>query len=149
MSLIAKAKEALKKKSEETEEIVSSDEEVSLNEDGFDFYKKKWVLAPHMNEISRGNLQLIPIECLLTHYILKYDYHCLYIALDNQETGDDYEIYEFEWVEDGENPDGEKNDPEFKEVESSLNAVECSRFLADRIKEGYKIYIPERKEFDE
>ncbi len=144
MSLLSKVKESLKKQEEVDE--TSSEEESNDIEDHFEFYEKKWVLAPHMDEILQGNLELIPVECLFTHYILRYEYHCLYIALDDHETGDDFEIYEFDWIGEYDNPE-EKIEPEFKTVESSLTAIECGKFLADRIKEGYKIYIQERKEF--
>ena len=44
---------------------------------------------------------------------------------------------------------GEKEDPEFKEVTHTINAQDCAKFLAQRISEGYLIYIPERLEFEE
>lgn len=163
MSLLERTKAALQKKSEEEpsdkknilepteeEEESSSEDEMEFEKE-FDFMNKKWVLAPHMEEISNGQLNLIPVECLFTHYILKYGFHCLYIALDDHESGDDFEVYEFDWMEDFDfNGDThEKWEPDFKVVESSLTASECGRFLADRIKEGYRIYIEERKEFGE
>ena len=151
MSIFNKAKDAYLKKLVESineEESSSSDEEEIKVEEFFQLFEKKWVLAPNMDEISGGNLNLIPIECMLTHCILKYDFHCLYIALDNHETGDSFEIYEFNWVGVSDEHAGEKVEPEFTEIESTLSAVETARFLADRIKDGYMIYIEERKEFE-
>lgn len=150
MSIFSRAKEAhLKKLEEEKEETqFSSDDDEPNVEESFQLYEKKWILAPNMQEISKGELNLIPIECMLTHYILKYDFHCLYIALDNHETGDAFEIYEFNWIGVSDEHAGEKFEPEFTEIESTLSAVETARFLADRIKDGYMIYIEERKEFE-
>lgn len=147
MSLFAKAKEAYRKRLEEDE--FSSDEDDAPDVvESFNFLEKKWVLAPNMNQIAEGNLELVPIECLLTHYILRYDIHCIYIALDNHETGDAFEIYEFNWIGESDTHHDEKIEPEFTQIESGLSAVETGRFLADRIRDGYMIYIEERKEID-
>jgi len=51
-----------------------------------------------MNEIFKGRFELIPIECVLTMYILRCYNICYYIVLDNSDTGDDFSIYEFEWI---------------------------------------------------
>jgi len=147
MSLIQKVKESLKAKKElEDEEITEEDDDEPRFVEFFQLYDKKWIIAPHMEEILQGDLSLVPVECIFTHYILRYDFHCLYVALDNHESGDEFEIYEFEFpLEKG----NEEFEPDFVQVESSLNSVECGRFLAERIKEGYRIYIQERVEFGE
>ena len=148
MSLLKRVKESLKKKIEEDEEYVEdiveeNIEEIFNFEESFNFYDKKWVIAPFMNEIRAGDLEKIPIECMFSHYILfSLDFHCYYIGLQNHENGDEFEIYEFDWV-------GEVEEPEFKEITQTMNAVDCARFLAQRISDGYLIYIPERLEFDE
>lgn len=152
MSLIQKVKESLKKKAEEQEFESSDDEEEIHFPESFQLYDKKWILAPHMDEIIQGDLSMVPVECIFTHYILRYDYHCLYIALDNHETGDDFEIYEFEFPREEDNAHGIKNDefePDFVPVETTINAVDCGKFLAERISEGYRIYIQERIEFED
>lgn len=171
MSLLARARESfLKKKELEKHESVNEDckEEIAKEDsedevigevtrededdipeipNTFELYEKKWEIAPFMDEISAGDLTLVPVECLFTHYILRYGTHCLYVALDNHDTGDDFEIYEFDFpLERGK--EDEDPDIDFKEVESSLNSIEVAHFLGDRIKEGYKIFIPERKEFE-
>lgn len=139
---------------EVTESLIEEEETDDLDipyiDSSFDFYGKKWVLADHMKEILEGNYELIPIECLFTHYILRYDFHCLYIALDDHNTGDDFEVYEFEWVGEHISHHGENEmiEPDFVVVESSLTAIECSHFLIERIKEGYQIFIEKRKEFE-
>lgn len=148
MSLLNRVKESLKKKIEEDEEYVEDTIEENVDEifnfeESFNFYDKKWVIAPFMNEIKAGDLEKIPIECMFSHYILfSLDFHCYYIGLQNHENGDEFEIYEFDWV-------GEVEEPEFKEITQTMNAVDCARFLAQRISDGYLIYIPERLEFDE
>lgn len=163
-SILERAKEAYRKKKQEKleqeqkqkqiqdsdiqEENIESESESVEFEDDFELFDKKWVLAPFMDEISEGDLTKVPIECIFTHYILRYSYHCLYIALDDHETGNDFEVYEFDYIEPQEDH-GEKFDPDFNVVEESLDAAECGKFLAERIKEGYKIYIEERKEFGE
>ena len=118
-------------------------EEAPDFEESFNFYEKKWVIAPFMNEIKAGDLEKIPVECMFSHYILfSMEYHCYYIGLQNHENGDEFEIYEFDWV-------GEAEEPEFKEITQTMNAVDCAKFLAQRISDGYLIYIPERIEFEE
>jgi len=101
------------------------------------------VIAPFMKEIKAGDLEKIPIECMFSHYILfSIDFHCYYIGLQNHENGNEFEIYEFDWV-------GETEEPEFKEISQTMNSIDCARFLAQRINDGYLIYIPERLEFEE
>jgi hypothetical protein len=150
MSILKRVKESLKKKIIEDEEYVEDGEDESEQLDGvtnfeesFNFYDKKWVIAPFMNEIRAGDLEKIPIECMFSHYILfSTELHCYYIGLQNHENGDEFEIYEFDWV-------GEAEEPEFKEITQTMNAVDCAKFLAQRLSEGYLIYIPERLEFEE
>jgi hypothetical protein len=147
MSLLDRVKQSLKQKDSEDDAVLEEsdiDEEQQPDfDESFTFYEKKWVIAPFMNEISGGDLEKIPIECMLSHYILfSQDLHCYYIGLQNHENGDEFEIYEFDWV-------GEEEDPEFKEITQTINAQDCAKFLAQRIIEGYLIYIPERLEFEE
>jgi hypothetical protein len=146
MSLLDKVKQSLKKKETEETTEFGSDFEEDENpdfEESFTFYEKKWVIAPFMNEIRAGDLEKIPIECMFSHYILfSRELHCYYIGLQNHENGDEFEIYEFDWV-------GEEEEPEFKEITQTINARDCAKFLAERISEGYLIYIPERLEFEE
>jgi hypothetical protein len=118
MSLLDRVKQSLKKKdsedSENVEVLEDAEDKQELEEspdfeESFNFYEKKWVIAPFMNEIRAGDLEKIPIECMFSHYILfSIDFHCYYIGLQNHENGDEFEIYEFDWV-------GEAEDPEFKE----------------------------------
>jgi hypothetical protein len=145
MSLLSRVKLSLEKKEEEVEEdgSESADESHSDFEESFNFYEKKWVIAPFMTDIHKGELEKIPIECMFSHYILfSREYHCYYIGLQNHENGDEFEIYEFDWV-------GEGEDPEFKEITQTINARECAIFLAQRISDGYLIYIPERLEIED
>jgi len=150
MSLLERAKLSLKKKeAEEAEELGEDgedgeDREVNNDfEESFNFYGKKWVISPFMNEISKGDLEKIPIECMFSHYILfSQEFHCYYIGLHNHESGDEFEMYEFDWV-------GEAEEPEFKEITQTINAQDCAKFLAQRIFDGYLIYIPEREEIED
>ena len=147
MSLLERVRQSLKEKDEEEATVaVESDAEDDENpdfEEYFTFYDKKWVIAPFMNEIRAGDLDKIPIECMFSHYILfSRELHCYYIGLQNHENGDEFEIYEFDWV-------GEEEEPEFKEITQTINARDCAKFLAERISEGYLIYIPERLEFED
>jgi len=146
MSLLDRVKQSLKEKEAEETGELESDVEEEQNpdfEESFKFYEKKWVIAPFMNEIRGGDLEKIPIECMFSHYILfSRELLCYYIGLQNHENGDEFEIYEFDWV-------GEEEEPEFKEITQTINARDCAKFLAERISEGYLIYIPERLEFEE
>jgi hypothetical protein len=158
MSLLDRVKQSLKKKdaedaenaedAEDAENAENAEDSEKLEEspdfeESFNFYKKKWVISPFMNEIRGGALEKIPIECMFSHYILfSMDFHCYYIGLQNHENGDEFEIYEFDWV-------GEEEEPEFKEITQTMNSIDCANFLAQRISEGYLIYIPERLEFEE
>jgi len=141
-NVAAEAAEAEEAEEDFAKEVVEEAEEPDF-EESFNFYKKKWVISPFMNEIRGGELEKIPIECMFSHYILfSFDSHCYYIGLQNHENGDEFEIYEFDWV-------GEAEEPEFKEITQTMNAIDCANFLAQRISEGYLIYIPERLEFEE
>ena len=157
MSLLERVKQSLKKIEENIADDVGSssakdagedagedaDEEYPDFEESFTFYKKKWVITPFMSEIRKGDLEKIPIECMFSHYILfSRELHCYYIGLHNHESGDEFEMYEFDWV-------GEDEDPEFKEITQTINARDCAKFLAQRISEGYFIYIPEREEVED
>jgi hypothetical protein len=152
MSLLNRVKQSLKEKKDAVEDATEDavedaaediEQDAADFEESFNFYNKKWVIAPFMNEIRGGNLEKIPIECMFSHYILfSFDFHCYYIGLQNHENGDEFEIYEFDWV-------GEAEEPEFKEITQTMNAIDCANFLAKRISEGYLIYIPERLEFEE
>jgi hypothetical protein len=146
MSLLDRVKQSLKQKDEEESAPVDSDAEEDEHpdfEESFTFYEKKWVICPFMNEIRAGDLEKIPIECMFSHYILfSRELHCYYIGLHNHESGDEFEISEFDWV-------GEEEEPEFKEITQTINARDCAKFLAQRISDGYLIYIPERLEFEE
>jgi hypothetical protein len=148
MSLLDRVKQSLKEKNLEDDENEDNIEDIEQEEapdfeESFNFYEKKWVIAPFMNEIKAGDLEKIPVECMFSHYILfSMEYHCYYIGLQNHENGDEFEIYEFDWV-------GEAEEPEFKEITQTMNAVDCAKFLAQRISDGYLIYIPERIEFEE
>jgi len=91
-------------------------------------------------------------------YILRCYNICYYVVLDNSETGDDFSVYEFEWIggdgerthgvsEHGEHGHGEKQedkDPEFVEYATNMTALDAGKFLRDKIEEGYYIYIQER-----
>jgi hypothetical protein len=108
-----------------------------------------------MSEIFKGRFDLIPVECVLTMYILRCYNICYYVVLDNSQTGDDFSVYEFEWIggdgermmeiEHGEKKEKqEEKDPEFIEYAINMTALDAGKFLRDRISEGYYIYIQER-----
>ena len=170
MSLLKKIKENISKREEEVE--VGDEEkddfvEIPTMLPSFTFYGHNWVVAPFMSHIFEGRFDLIPVECVLTMYILRYYNICYYVVLDNSETGDDFSIYEFEWIgadgerahsvsehgesmmeiEYGEHKNSEKledKDPEFVEYATNMTALDAGKFLRDKISEGYYIYIQER-----
>jgi hypothetical protein len=101
MSLLKKIKENISKREEDGEVINMEEEdfvEIPTMLPSFTFYGHNWVVAPFMNEIFKGRFELIPVECVLTMYILRYYNICYYVVLDNSETGDDFSVYEFEWI---------------------------------------------------
>jgi len=150
MSIFEKAKEALRlrKLKEESQEDDNEQEDEEFERELL-FYDKEWTIAPHMEEILNGNYSLIPIECMLTHYLLKHHtMHTYYIALDNHESGDEFEVYEFNWVDNPSNKDNgeeEHYEPEFS-LFGNVNSVDAAKFLVERVEEGYVIYIEKRKE---
>ena len=169
MSLLKKIKENISKRGEEVEEVDEVEEdfvEISSMLPNFTFYGHNWVVAPFMSEIFKGRFDLIPVECVLTMYILRCYNICYYVVLDNSQTGDDFSVYEFEWIgadgertpsvsEHGESEHGEREhsenkekheekDPEFIEYAINMTALDAGKFLRDRISEGYYIYIQER-----
>ena len=103
MSLLKNIKEKLSKQRREEDIEVNDDEEEDFVEiptmlPSFTFYGHNWVVAPFMSHIFEGRFDLIPVECVLTMYILRCYNICYYVVLDNSETGDDFSIYEFEWI---------------------------------------------------
>ena len=171
MSLLKKIKENISKREEDGEVINMEEEdfiEIPTMLPSFTFYGHNWVVAPFMNEIFEGRFELIPVECVLTMYILRCYNICYYVVLDNSETGDDFSVYEFEWIggdgerahcasehcerthgvlEHGEHGHKEKQedkDPEFVEYATNMTALDAGKFLRDKIEEGYYIYIQER-----
>lgn len=167
MSLLKKIKENISKREEEEVEVNEEEEEdfveIPTMLPSFIFYGHNWVVAPFMNEIFKGRFDLIPVECVLTMYILRCYNICYYVVLDNSQTGDDFSVYEFEWIgadgerahsvsehgshEHGEHGHGEKQedkDPEFVEYATNMTSLDAGKFLRDKISEGYYIYIQER-----
>lgn len=169
MSLLKKIKENISKREEEEVEVGDEEEEdfveIPTMLPNFTFYGHNWVVVPFMSEIFKGRFNLIPVECVLTMYILRCYNICYYVVLDNSETGDDFSVYEFEWIgADGErimeiehrerensasdhNVNKEKQedkDPEFVEYATNMTALDAGKFLRDKIGEGYYIYIQER-----
>lgn len=170
MSLLKKIKENISKREEE-EEVINNEEEDDFVEiptmlPSFTFYGHNWVVAPFMSQIFEGRFDLIPVECVLTMYILRCYNICYYVVLDNSETGDDFSVYEFEWIggdgerahsvseprehehiahENSANKDKqEEKDPEFVEYATNMTALDAGKFLRERIAEGYYIYIQDR-----
>lgn len=166
MSLLEQIKKNISKREDEAEEVSHDEEdfvEIPTMLPSFTFYGHNWLVAPYMSEIFNGRFDLIPVECVLTMYILRCYNICYYVVLDNSETGDDFSIYEFEWIggdgerahsasehcshEHGEHKKGEKQeekDPEFVEYATNMTALDAGKFLRDKIEEGYYIYIQER-----
>ena len=154
MSLLKKIKENISKREEDTDVYEEEDDFVEIPSmlPNFTFYGHNWVVAPFMSEIFKGRFDLIPVECVLTMYILRCYNICYYVVLDNSDTGNDFSIYEFEWIGgDGERmmeiEHGEKKedkDPEFIEYAINMTALDAGKFLRERISEGYYIYIQER-----
>ncbi len=149
MSLLQKIKENISKRGKEVNEEYLV--EIPSMHQTFIFYGNNWVVAPFMSEIFKGRIDLIPIECVLTMYILRCYNMCYYIVLDNNNTGDDFSVYEFEWIgADGEREHcankekHEDTDPEFIEYATNMTALDAGKFLRDKIDEGYYIYIQER-----
>ena len=100
MSLLKKIKENISKREEE--EVINEEEEdfveIPTMLPSFTFYGHNWVVAPFMSHIFEGRFDLIPVECVLTMYILRCYNICYYVVLDNSQTGDDFSVYEFEWI---------------------------------------------------
>jgi len=164
MSLLKKIKENISNREEE-EEVINTEEEedfvqIPMMLPSFKFYGDNWIVAPFMRQIFEGRFELIPVECVLTMYILRCYNICYYVVLDNSETGDDFSVYEFEWIggdgerthcvsehsshEHGHSEKQEEKDPEFVEYATNMTALDAGKFLRDKIGEGYYIYIKER-----
>jgi len=96
--------------------------------------KLKFVICPTMMEIKKGRLELLPLQCLMNQYILKKGYICYYVVVDDEETCDSFDIYEFEYTGGGE-------DDEYRQLESSISGTEYLEFIKDKIQGGFNIYI--------
>jgi hypothetical protein len=153
-------KRITERNSDKNDEVISdleeSDEEFSNTfvVSDFKFYGNEWVIAPFMDDILKKRFDLIPIECILTMYILRSGNISYYVVLENKNSGDDFSIYEFEWIgADGERTYDESTtekqedrDPEFIEYATNMTAIDSSKFLTEKISEGYYIYIQKRDE---
>lgn len=142
MSLLEKVKKSLQKKDvidEKISEIVE-DEIKSFNFNGI-----KWVLTPFMEDIKKGEFMKIPIECMLTHFILYNSGNGYYVLFDGEA---DYEIYEMDWVGDNFTENGELVEPEYREVSSGMGAIEFANYMREKLVDGYDIFIEERKVFE-
>jgi hypothetical protein len=171
MRLLKKINENISKREEDDEKEYEDDfVEIPTMLPSFTFYGHNWVVSPFMSHIFKGRFDLIPVECVLTMYILRYYNICYYVVLDNSDTGDDFSVYEFEWIgadgerahsvsEHGSHEHGERmmeiehgekkekqeeKDPEFIEYAINMTALDAGKFLRERISEGYYIYIQER-----
>jgi hypothetical protein len=126
MSLLKKIKENISKREEEAEEVNEENEdeeefvEIPTMLPSFIFYGHNWLVAPFMSEIVKGRFDLIPVECVLTMYILRCYNICYYVVLDNSETGDDFSVYEFEWI----GADGERANSASEHGERANSASE-------------------------
>ena len=120
MSLLKKVKENLKKREEAQLEDLEEDDTL----ESFVLAHTKWVIAPNMKEIRDGDMDKVPIECMLIQYILKNDDHCFFCGLLDNDTGDCFELYEFDWV--GEDEDAP---PEYREITLSMGAIDAAKFL--------------------
>ena len=110
--------------------------ESELNEECITIHEKKFYQAPNLDKIQKGEMEYIPMECLLGQYILKSDNLSYYISLEDNETGNLFEIYEFEYVGNGEE--------EYRLLANTFTYKEHAEFLFERIKDKYNIFI-ERK----
>ena len=89
MSLLSRVKENLTKEEEKPQKKVLVKENKTLNL--FDFEFKRY---DYMDNIKEGNYQLIPTCCALSHYLLVNKGVGYYCGLEDNETGNQFEIYE-------------------------------------------------------
>lgn len=142
MSLLERVRKSLEKKdvNDEIPSEIVEDEIKSFNFNGI-----KWILSPFMEDIKKGDFMKIPIECMLTHFIMRNKGNCYYVLFDGEA---EYEIYEMDWVGDNFTENGELVEPEYREVSSGMGAVETANYMREKIVDGYDIFIEERKVFE-
>jgi hypothetical protein len=136
MSLLKRIKENISKREEE---MINEEEEEDFVEiptmlSSFKFYGHNWVVAPFMSEIFKGRFDLIPVECVLTMYILRCYNICYYVVLDNSDTGNDFSVYEFEWI----GADGERAHSVREHGERAHSVSERGSSLSDHGEHGHK-----------
>ena len=134
MSLFKKARQNLenKKRAEEDEEINEEIQENKLNEE-IKVNNLTFERCLVMDQLKEKNdLSLLPLQCLLNHYILKCGYVCYYICVENENECDAFEIYEFEYTGEGEE--------EYRLFEQRISGAEYLQFLVDKIKDGFDIF---------
>ena len=119
----------------ENEEIHDSLEET--NESYFIVHNIKYELCKNMDKLKKYDFTFLPIECLLNQYILRNDNNtCYYVALDDVESGDSFEIYEFEYTG--------SEETEFRIMHSNFGGKEYLKFLIEKIQDSYNIFIPKK-----
>lgn len=127
MSLLSKVKENLHKEEEKPKKKVLVKEDKTFHIFDFEFEKYK-----QMNEIKEGHFQFIPTSCALSHYLLINGGTGYYCGLEDNESGNQFEIYEYDVGED---------EPNFRAYDLNMDWKTHLHFLIDKIKEGYDIYV--------
>jgi hypothetical protein len=136
MSLFKKCREnyeSKKQNPQNEEEVIDSEKEV----DDKDIIKVNQLTFERCNNMDKikdtKDLSLLPLQCLLNHFILKHGYVCYYICVENDEVCDAFEIYEFEYS-------GECEE-EYRMYEQHITGSEYLKFLLDKISNDFDIYI--------
>jgi hypothetical protein len=119
---------------DEGDDVDVVDDDDDDDDDELLINKLKFVICQNMMEIKKGRLELLPLQCLMNQYILKKGYICYYVVVDDEETCDSFDIYEFEYTGGGE-------DDEYRQLESAISGTEYLEFIKDKIQGGFNIYI--------
>lgn len=109
-----------------------NDSELIINDIKYKYYS-------NMDKIKNKEFHYMPIECLLNQYILKNDNNtCYYVALDDEENGNSFEIYEFEYTG--------QDETEFRIMCNDISGPDYLKFLIEKINDNYDIFLPKKDE---
>lgn len=131
MSLLSRVKENLTKEEEKPQKKVLVKENKTLNL--FDFEFKRY---DYMDNIKEGNYQLIPTCCALSHYLLVNKGVGYYCGLEDNETGNQFEIFEYDVGE---------AEPNMRAFDLNMDWKTHSKFLIEKINDGFDIYVEVNK----
>ena len=127
MGLLDQVKENLGKEEEEEKKKVLLKRDKTFNLFDVEFEKYQ-----NMDKVKEGHFELIPTACALTHYLLVNGGQGYYCGLEDNNTGNLFEIYEYDVGEE---------EPNLRAYDLNMDGKMHLKFLVEKIGEGFDVYL--------